>query len=1142
MKKLLQFLFTALLLFSITAVQSQTTVTLNATLSGKVTNANVKTDGGISNICSSCDRGYVKFDLSSIPSGAVISSAVLKLSAISPSVSSSATNTITSTTLDAAAPGAGFYAALGSAASAFSGAWSFSSLPNTFSMTINAAGITSLTNRIAAGHITYGVIRGSTNMYHFAGYNDAVISLQPQLVVSYTVPSPCSGTPVAGTATPAVTSLSCGGSTSISLSGSTPDAGISFQWQEFDGADWVNATGGSGSTTTVYNTPVLASSKQYRCMVTCSNSGLSDVSNTVAIGLTTLLGGTASANSSVICAGNNVIVTASGVTTGAGITYQWQEYDGSSWISAVGGTGANTLTYSSPALNAGISYRLLVTCAAWGSSVLSNEVNITVNTPASSRLYVTTTGNGTQDGSDWANAMQLGDALKRVYFCSLVNELFVKGGTYYPKYQKNMTDTTGGFSRFGTFYISSGVKIYGGFAGTETSVAERDASQIWNANKTLLSGDLGIAGNKNDNAYHVVYMINPSASTQLNGLQVAYGFANGVSTDDTYGAGMFIENTNTASGVLGPQMNQLIISNHFSNGRGGGIYYRLSTNASVNFKLMNSVLAEDTANGGFGGGAIRFDGVSGTYAGTDSIINCVFYKNTGTEGGAIKMDHGGSGLFKTNVLGSTFYGNVSSVGNDLTVWSSSSNGEFYLKNSICYSARTIRSLASARFYISNSIVNGSTAAGFYNANIINAGNVKAEDPKFMNTGNITGPDNIWGTADDGLQIGECSNARDFGLNTNIPSDVITDITGVNRIYNSVTDIGAYEASTPGNYILATSAIAQTVAVDGTVMVYNNISNCELIAAITPQGAAPVAGNTNFKVWIETTQHTNYLKRHYEITPASNAASATGRVTLYFTQQEFDDYNAVNTIDLPTAANDNAGKANLLIEKFPGVSNDGTGLPASYTGASLTINPVDTDIVWNSIANRWEVSFSVTGFSGFFVRSISGTLPVNWISVNAKLNQQKQAVITWKVQEHNVANYTIEKSTDRINYSSIGTVSSKGDGEHEYSFTESISLNGKAYYRIKQADRDGKISNSHIMLLNTTASSSVSIYPNPTTDVVTISSNGLINTNAVLSDINGRVLQTIRISSNTTTVNMSGYANGMYLLQLQNGETIKLIKQ
>lgn len=151
-------------------------------------------------------------------------------------------------------------------------------------------------------------------------------------------------------------------------------------------------------------------------------------------------------------------------------------------------------------------------------------------------------------------------------------------------------------------------------------------------------------------------------------------------------------------------------------------------------------------------------------------------------------------------------------------------------------------------------------------------------------------------------------------------------------------------------------------------IYNN--NCTLIASVMKRGGnTAISGSTTAKVWLESNQAASYVKRHYEILPAANAATATGRVTLYFTQQEFTDFNAVNDVKLPIDATDAANnKANLKIEIITGASSDGTGLPVTYNGASTTIDPADANIFWNGTNSFWEVTISTTGFGAFFVKT------------------------------------------------------------------------------------------------------------------------------------------------------------------------------
>ena len=321
--------------------------------------------------------------------------------------------------------------------------------------------------------------------------------------------------------------------------------------------------------------------------------------------------------------------------------------------------------------------------------------------------------------------------------------------------------------------------------------------------------------------------------------------------------------------------------------------------------------------------------------------------------------------------------------------------------------------------------------------------------------------------------------------------------------------------------------------------YNAAS--ELITSVQPGTTNGIAGSTTAKVWIEGSQPTQFVKRHYEITPVSNAASATGRVTLYFTQAEFDAFNAVNAVKLPTGAADATGKANLLIEKRPGISSDGSGLPNTYTGTPVSINPSDADIIWNGSANRWEVSFDVTGFSGFFVKTLSGTLPLQWLSLTGNLNTIKQVVLNFKVNETNVANYIIEKSSDGRNFTSIAIISSKGNGENSYQFTDATALDGIKYYRIKQIDADGRYSHSTIIRLSNDIKGSISIYPNPVKDIVTIGG-AISGTKAILTDISGKVLQQINITSTVFSVDMGMYSSGIYLLKTQEGITQKIIKE
>jgi hypothetical protein len=284
-------------------------------------------------------------------------------------------------------------------------------------------------------------------------------------------------------------------------------------------------------------------------------------------------------------------------------------------------------------------------------------------------------------------------------------------------------------------------------------------------------------------------------------------------------------------------------------------------------------------------------------------------------------------------------------------------------------------------------------------------------------------------------------------------------------------------------------------------------------------------------------------RHYEITPAINPETSTGRVMLFFTQAEFNGFNAINELKLPTGPTDAAGKANLLIEKRKGSTTDSTGKPNSYTGTIETINPADNDIVWNAGQNRWEVSFDVTGFSGFFVKTTPEILPIRWISFTGQVNKRGKAKLNWKVQEQKVDFYTVEKSIDNRNYTAIGRYSSLGDGENSYHFTEEMPMKGDALYRIKQTNKLNGFSFSPIVRLQYSGAGMVNIYPNPVKDRLIISLNGAWeNTPVIITDMHGRQVRSVQMAGSTQTIDMSGLPAGVYVIRVGNGDAVKVVKE
>ncbi|MCE6991159.1 choice-of-anchor Q domain-containing protein [Dyadobacter sp. CY323] len=520
-----------------------------------------------------------------------------------------------------------------------------------------------------------------------------------------------------------------------------------------------------------------------------------------------------------------------------------------------------------------------------------------------------------------------------------------------------------------------------------------------------------------------------------------------------------------------------------------------------------------------------------------TITNCIFTQNAAGQGGAIygansdlsftnvaitdnRASHQGGGI--ESISGSVSLINTTVAGNASPSAVEVKNGAFLIRNSIVYGAVTEGYLAYHSMVTGVALTDGN----------IDASAVPLEEV-FNNT--------TFG--DFGLKT--CSPAINAGMPDVSALDLPeVDLAGQERIFGDQIDMGAYENVQVANntgIVSGGTVLARSQKGNGTTQ-YRDPCNLLAVSIATSGEPSSIRGNTTATVWVDAVQNSQYVKRHFQIMPTTDGETSTGRLTLYFTQQEFDAFNAVNTTKLPARADDSAGKSNLLIEKKGGVSSDGSGLPATYQGSLQTINPSDSEINWDSSTSRWEVSFEVTGFSGFFVKTTSAALPVRWISFAAKMDEEGYARLEWKVDQTNVSDYQIERSGNARGFRPIGRVAGSNDGRAQYSFTDSTKVTGTVYYRIRQSDLDATFSYSKITSVNAAEPVSLAAYPNPVKERVTLHvSPAYIGTRLRLASASGVTLQQLEISGQTVTINLDKYTAGVYIVSTFDGKVVKLIK-
>ncbi|PTT30921.1 hypothetical protein DBR28_15780 [Chryseobacterium sp. HMWF028] len=155
------------------------------------------------------------------------------------------------------------------------------------------------------------------------------------------------------------------------------------------------------------------------------------------------------------------------------------------------------------------------------SILISSAVRyVNANSNAGSAPY-TSLATASNDLQAVINASQAGD------------EIWVASGTYIPS-RDPFGNTSPSDSKDKTFYLKDGISVYGGFNGTETSLADRNI----NSNITILSGDIGILGTITDNCYHVVLFSGSNTAAvgvKLDGFSIANGFAIGTVNNNVNG-------------------------------------------------------------------------------------------------------------------------------------------------------------------------------------------------------------------------------------------------------------------------------------------------------------------------------------------------------------------------------------------------------------------------------------------------------------------------------------------------------------------------------------------------------------------------------------------------------------------------------
>lgn len=381
---------------------------------------------------------------------------------------------------------------------------------------------------------------------------------------------------------------------------------------------------------------------------------------------------------------------------------------------------------------------------------------------AQNKVFVKQNATGTNNGSSWNNAYT--DLQTAIDNTPSGGQVWVAGGTYQPVLDLN--GTTPADSLNAAFVVSTNhITLYGGFAGTESSVSARNLD----ANPTIFDGNLGASNLK-------VLLFVTSDSVTVDGFEFTKAISNESSVNGYIGAlktinygvtvknSRFFDNSSFRGGAISTSTGTLIVDNcEFYNNTGtqqaGAIY------AEGTSTITHSVFHHNTSPYG---GAIKF-----SYSNTidpHTVENCVFYENNATiYGDAIQMF---AGAFV--VANSTFYNNGSTASDVL--FSTYDGNSVEIVNCILWNSDTITNIK----HIHNGIDNY-TFQNCITFKPVSGVNMTVGDPLFVDTVDFA--------------LSPCSPAINAGDQSLFTTYHNYDILGNARL-NGATDLGAVEYAKP----------------------------------------------------------------------------------------------------------------------------------------------------------------------------------------------------------------------------------------------------------------------------------------------------------------------------------------------------------
>jgi hypothetical protein len=241
-------------------------------------------------------------------------------------------------------------------------------------------------------------------------------------------------------------------------------------------------------------------------------------------------------------------------------------------------------------------------------------------------------------------------------------------------------------------------------------------------------------------------------------------------------------------------------------------------------------------------------------------------------------------------------------------------------------------------------------------------------------------------------------------------------------------------------------------------------------------------------------------------------------------------------------------ATLRFQYFDAELNGLTESMLSLWRSFNNVNWTDLGFSSRNATSNFVEQTGISSFARFTLTTTNNTLPLHFTSLHTACNNGK-TTLTWTTADEEPGHFEIEKTIDMTRWTVIGSIPTTGQGINTYSFTDASAADN-ALYRIVAHHINGSKVYSRWVRSSCSDPSSLSVYPNPVRNSVTVSLFSAAPTSVRLSlyDAKGALLlvnfRAVAAGINLLQLPMEAFAKGTYLLSVtRNNETenIRLIK-